>query len=186
MSMTGFELKEVLRAIRFASEAHRDHRRKGETAAPYINHPIAVAEQLAAAGLADDPELLMAAVLHDVIEDTDTTPADMEKAFGPRVTGIVLEVSDDKALAPETRKLKVVEGIAKKSREARLVKLSDLIANFHDVIHHPPNWDVPRKRGYLEWGRAVVNNLRGTHEGLEGRFNQLAESLEQEVSGLEA
>ncbi len=164
----------LLHAIRFAAEHHRDDRRKGATAAPYINHPIVVAEQLAAHGLGDDVELLMAAVLHDVIEDTDAEFEDVSAAFGPRVARIVQEVSDDKSIEKEARRQLVVDTIAEKSRAARLVKLSDLIANVHDVVHHPPQWSQERKIRYLDWAGKIATQVVGTHPGLEAA---LAEEL---------
>lgn len=167
------DMGDLFRALHFAAEQHRDHRRKGQTAAPYINHPITVAEQLAAEGLADDLELLMAAVLHDVIEDTETTPEELERLFGGRVTRIVLEVTDDKSLRWEERKAIVVRELPGKSHEARLLKVSDLIANIHDVIHHPPNWSAERKLRYLDWAGQVVRGIRGVHAGLERRFDDL-------------
>jgi guanosine-3',5'-bis(diphosphate) 3'-pyrophosphohydrolase len=163
----------LLRAIRFAAERHRDDRRKGTVAAPYINHPIAVAEQLAAAGCGEDTELLMAAVLHDVVEDTDVTPEALAAAFGPRVAGIVAEVTDDTAQPRRERREHVVRTIAGRSREARLVKLSDLIANVYDVIHAPPPWSDERKQEYLDWCEAVARELRGTHPPLERRLADL-------------
>ncbi|MCZ6533731.1 MAG: HD domain-containing protein [SAR324 cluster bacterium] len=172
---------ELLRAISFAAEKHRDHRRKGAIAAPYINHPITVAQQLAEAGCEHDTDLLMAAVLHDVIEDTDSTEEELQALFGTRVAGIVMEVTDDKALRSSERKALVVKHIAGKSREARLLKLSDLIANVYDVIHHPPNWQPERKRNYFDWGERVVNAMRGIHPALERRF---AELLDEARRGL--
>ena len=164
----------LLEAIRFASEKHRDHRRKGNTAAPYINHPIAVADQLAANGCAGDTGLLMAALLHDVVEDTDTTHEELVETFGERVAGIVREVTDDKSLNRRDIKEAAVRTIAGKSREARLLKLSDLIANVTDLIHHPPDWSVERKRAYIGWAETVVAGLQGTHAELEAHFAQLA------------
>jgi guanosine-3',5'-bis(diphosphate) 3'-pyrophosphohydrolase len=166
-------VSDLLRAIHFAAEKHRDHRRKGTVAAPYINHPIAVAEQLAAAGFQDDTGLLMAAVLHDVVEDTDTTKEELARDFGARVAAIVMEVTDDKSLRRSERRERVVRTIAGKSREARLLKLSDLIANVHDVIHHPPHWTDEQKRDYLAWGEDVAGAISGTHAGLEARLAKL-------------
>ena len=163
----------LLHAIRFAAEQHRDHRRKGEIGAPYINHPIAVAEQLARAGLDHHTDLLIAAVLHDVIEDTETEPEEMEAEFGTVVTNYVMEVSDDQSLEARDRKRIVVEKIGNKSLEARLIKLSDLIANVHDVVHHPPDWEEKRKGWYFDWCQAVVDEIRGTHPVLEAEFDQL-------------
>lgn len=165
----------LLQAIRFAAEQHRDDRRKGATGAPYINHPITVAEQLASAGLGEDTELLMAAVLHDVVEDTGATGEQLERLFGPAVAAIVLEVSDDKSLEKGQRKRLVIETIGQKSRQARLIKLSDLIANVYDILHHPPPWSRARKLEYLTWAHRVSEAMRGTHPELERRLLDLIE-----------
>lgn len=163
----------LLRAIRFASEQHRDHRRKGVTAAPYINHPIAVAEQLARAGFGEDTDLLMAAVLHDVVEDTVATEQDLAELFGEGVTGIVMEVTDDKRLEEKERKRQAVRTIAGKSRKAQLLKLSDLIANVYDVIHTPPNWSRGRKERYLDWCEQVAGEMGGVHPVMERHLSKL-------------
>ncbi len=173
----------LLRAMRFAAEKHRDHRRKGETAAPYINHPIAVAQQLAEAGLENDVELLMAAVLHDVVEDTDATGEEVRALFGERVAEIVMEVTDDKTLPDERRKQLAVKHIAGKSGAAQLLKLSDLIANIYDVIHHPPNWSAERKNRYFDWSERVVKAIRGVHPDLEARFAELLAEGRRQISG---
>ncbi len=173
----------LLEAIRFASEKHRDHRRKGNTAAPYINHPIAVADQLAANGCAEDTGLLMAALLHDVVEDTDTTHEELLGIFGERVAGIVKEVTDDKSLSRRDIKEAAVRTIAGKSREALLLKLSDLIANVTDLIHHPPDWPMERRRAYVGWAETVVAGLQGTHAGLESQFARLSGEARARLAG---
>ncbi|MFI5400631.1 MAG: HD domain-containing protein [SAR324 cluster bacterium] len=170
MNPSATDARRLLGAVRFAAERHRDGRRKGETAAPYINHPIAVADQLAAHGLGEDVELLMGALLHDVIEDTDATYDDVQRQFGARVAGMVQDVTDDKSLEKEARRRLVVDTIALKSREARLIKLSDLIANVHDVIHTPPRWSHERKLNYLRWAEGVASAISGTHAGLESEL----------------
>ncbi|HEX7927645.1 MAG TPA: HD domain-containing protein [bacterium] len=171
----------LLHAIRFAAEQHRDDRRKGAISAPYINHPITVAEQLAAVGLGDDTDLLISAVLHDVVEDTGATGEQLERMFGPEVAAVVLEVSDDKSLEKNERKRLVVETIGQKSRTARLVKLSDLIANVYDVIHHPPPWTRERKLTYLTWADSCAKAMRGTHPELERKLVDLIEDGRQRL-----
>ena len=183
MTQATASVSRLLDAIRFAAEKHRDDRRKGAIAAPYINHPIAVAEQLAASGIDGDTELLMAAVLHDVVEDTDATGEGLRARFGERVARMVMDVTDDKTLPRRERKALVVRSIAGKSREARLIKLSDLIANVHDLIHHPPHWTDTQKRDYLDWGEAVVEALRGTHSLLEQRFAKLVWQARARLDG---
>jgi len=160
-------------ALRFAADRHRDGRRKGQTAAPYINHPIIVAEQLAAAGRGEDIDLLIAALLHDVVEDTGTSAEELRRRFGDRVTDIVLELTDDKSLDWRERKRLVVQHVSRLSREAQWIKLSDLSANIADLIHHPPNWADERKRGYLMWAEAVVNAMSAPEPALERRFREL-------------
>jgi (p)ppGpp synthase/HD superfamily hydrolase len=94
----------ILSALHFAAEKHRDQRRKGAEASPYINHPIEVAEVIARRGGVTDPVVLQAAILHDTLEDTRTTHAELESVFGREVADVVLEVTDDKALPSEERK----------------------------------------------------------------------------------
>src|ERR1041384_6704850 len=94
----------LLNALRFAAEKHNDQRRKDAKASPYINHPIQVAEILWRVGDVRDTTLLVASLLHDTIEDTGTTPAEIKASFGEDVLALVLEVTDDKSLPKEVRK----------------------------------------------------------------------------------
>jgi guanosine-3',5'-bis(diphosphate) 3'-pyrophosphohydrolase len=156
------ELALLLRALAFAAHKHRDQRRKDADASPYINHPIALADVLVNEGGVTDIEVLCAALLHDTVEDTDTTPEELERAFGPRVAGIVAEVTDDKALDKAERKRLQIEHASGLSREAKLVKLADKICNLRDVAERPPaGWDLARRREYFEWAKRVVDGLRG-------------------------
>src|SRR3954462_1956275 len=98
------ELALLLKALAFAAHKHRDQRRKDAEASPYINHPIALADVLVNEGGVTDVEVLVAALLHDTVEDTATTPEELERAFGPRVARIVAEVTDDTALPKAERK----------------------------------------------------------------------------------
>ena len=90
----------ILRAIDFAARKHRDQRRKDQEASPYINHPISVSLMLAEIGGIADAEVLAAAILHDTLEDTDTTPEELVQAFGMRVRKLVEEVTDDNTQPP--------------------------------------------------------------------------------------
>ena len=94
----------LLKAVHFAADKHRSQRRKDVEASPYINHPIEVAELLARVGGATDLVLLQAAVLHDTIEDTKTSPEELEAVFGLEVRRVVEEVTDDKRLPKAERK----------------------------------------------------------------------------------
>src|SRR3970040_28561 len=117
------ELALLLKALAFAPHKHRDQRRKDAQASPYINHPIALADVLMNEGGVTDVEVLCAALLHDTVEDTDTTHEELSNALGSRIARIVAEVTDDKALSRAERKRLQVEHAGKLSSEAKLVKL---------------------------------------------------------------
>jgi guanosine-3',5'-bis(diphosphate) 3'-pyrophosphohydrolase len=165
-------ISRVLSAATFAAERHRDQRRKGKDASPYINHPLALASLLAERG-ERDATLLMAALLHDTVEDTATTFEDIEHAFGTEVADIVREVTDDKTLPRADRKRLQIEHAAFLSRRAMLVKLADKICNLRDVVVSPPaDWSLQRKREYFDWAKAVVDRMRGVHPDLEAVFDR--------------
>ena len=162
----------LLRALAFAAEKHRDQRRKGAGASPYINHPIAVASVLAEAGETDEATLI-AAVLHDTVEDTATTPAELEERFGTVVAGLVGEVTDDKSLPSAERKRRQIEHAAHASPRAKRIKLADKICNIRDVMSDPPaNWSLARRREYLDWAERVVAGCRGFNGALESMFDR--------------
>jgi guanosine-3',5'-bis(diphosphate) 3'-pyrophosphohydrolase len=162
----------VLQALAFAADKHRDQRRKDAAASPYINHPIALANVLVREGEVVEPAVLAAALLHDTVEDTQTTRAELVAAFGPAIASIVEEVTDDKSLPKAERKRLQVEHAATMSREAKLVKLADKICNLRDMAEHPPaKWDLVRRREYFEWAKAVIDRLRGVHPKLEALFD---------------
>jgi len=172
---------DLLRAALFAAERHSTQRRKDEAASPYINHPLAVAEVMARHGVSD-PVALQAALLHDTIEDTEATAADLEREFGPEVVGVVLEVSDDKSLPKEERKRLQVEHAPKLSERAKLVKLGDKICNVVDVASNPPaGWSVERRTEYLDWTEAVVEGCRGVNPGLEAHYDLVLEKARAAV-----
>ena len=163
-----------IKAAAFASEKHRNQRRKDADAAPYINHPIALANVLANEGGVVDSTILCAAVLHDTIEDTKTTPDELRQLFGDKVTSIVLEVTDDKSLPKPMRKQLQIDHAPHISHEAKLVKLADKICNLRDIINSPPaNWPQARKQDYFDWAAKVVAGVRGHNVALEAIFEQL-------------
>lgn len=164
----------LIKAVAFAAEKHRTQRRKDADASPYINHPIALANVLANEGGVTDVTVLSAAILHDTIEDTNTTSDELVTLFGAKVAGVVLEVTDDKTLDKATRKQRQIEHAPHVSAEAKLVKLADKICNLRDILASPPaNWPPERKQAYFDWASQVVAGVRGTHSGLEAVFDGL-------------
>lgn len=164
----------VISAAVFAAERHRDQRRKDAEASPYINHPLALADVLVREGAVEDPITIAAALLHDTIEDTQTSLDELRTRFGMRVASVVAEVTDDKSLPKEERKRLQVSKAASKSDAAKLVKLADKICNLRDIIASPPApWSSERKLAYFIWARDVVAGLRGVNRQLESAFDEV-------------
>jgi len=165
---------DLIRAVAFAAEKHKNQRRKDAHASPYINHPIALANVLANEGGVSDLNVLIAALLHDTIEDTETTEAELMNEFGPKIASIVMEVSDDKSLPKAERKAKQIEHAAHSSPEAKLVKIADKICNLRDMLASPPSdWSLDRKVDYFTWANQVVLKLRGVNERLDNAFDEV-------------
>ena len=164
---------QILAAASFAADKHRSQKRKGSDGQPYINHPLEVASLLANVGKIDDADVIVAALLHDTVEDCGVTYEEIEGKFGKTVADYVLEVTDDKSLPKADRKRLQIEHAPHLSHGAKQVKLADKISNIRDVSKNPPaDWSVERRREYVEWGEKVVAGLRGANEDLERLFDE--------------
>jgi guanosine-3',5'-bis(diphosphate) 3'-pyrophosphohydrolase len=160
------DLALILGAAAFAAEKHQDQRRKNGDV-PYINHPLAVARSLVEEAGVRDPVVLAAAILHDTLEDTDTTGQELERAFGAAVAGIVRDVTDDHRLPKAERKQRQVAHARELGTAARLVKLADKLHNLRDLAQAPPpTWDAARVQGYFCWAHEVVQALGPVNEPL--------------------
>lgn len=169
------DLCSLLRAASFAAQKHTGHQRKGSDGQPYINHPLEVASILANAGGVTDLDVLIAALLHDTVEDSGVTPEELTELFGETVGSYVAEVTDDKSLPKAERKLRQVEHAPHLSFGAKLIKLGDKISNIVDITNNPPSgWDTQRRLEYVQWGEDVVAGLRGASPSLERLFDEVA------------
>lgn len=163
----------LLKALHFAADLHKDGKRKGKAGEPYVNHVIEVAELLARVGGVEDVVILQAAILHDVVEDTEASFEDIERGFGSEVRRIVEEVTDDKALPKEARKRLQIEKASGLSPAAKMVKIADKISNVCAVIHSPPSeWSDERRLEYLDWSASVVAGCRGCNARLESYYDR--------------
>ncbi len=171
--MTEQDLKLLLKALTFAAYKHKDQRRKDVEASPYINHPISLANIICNEGHVVDIDVICGALLHDTVEDTQTTPDELEAEFGRAIRDIVMEVTDDKNLSKEERKRLQIEHAAHSSDKAKLVKLADKISNLRDILDNPPpDWSLERRQAYFDWANAVIDQLRGVHSRLETIFDE--------------
>jgi len=162
-------LATILRAAHFAARAHAAQRRKGEAGEPYVNHLLEVADLLATHGA--PPEAILAGLLHDTIEDTDVTEAELTAEFGAAVAAIVLEATDDKSLPKEIRKAHQVRNAPDKSPEAKQVKLADKISNLRAIVAAPPaGWNHARRVEYVGWAGRVAAGLTGVNPALDALF----------------
>jgi guanosine-3',5'-bis(diphosphate) 3'-pyrophosphohydrolase len=160
MELDQAAFSDFVRALAFASRKHSQQRRKDADASPYINHPIALASILAVEAGIHDRDTLCAALLHDTIEDTDTSVEELVEMFGGPVAALVQEVTDDRRLPKAERKLRQVGHAAQLSPKARLVKLADKIANLRDVADSPPvDWSLERRQEYFDWAKQVVDRI---------------------------
>jgi GTP diphosphokinase / guanosine-3',5'-bis(diphosphate) 3'-diphosphatase len=172
----------VLQAADAAARWHVHQRRKGKAEEPYINHLLEVASLVAEATEGKDSELVIAALLHDAIEDQEVPAETISEAFGPGVAEIILEVTDDKSLPKGERKEKQVHTAPNKSRRAKVLKLADKTSNLRAITATPPpDWSVKRRLDYVAWARRVVVGLRGANPWLEERFDEAAKSAEESV-----
>jgi guanosine-3',5'-bis(diphosphate) 3'-pyrophosphohydrolase len=170
----------ILKALEFAAGRHRTQLRKGLDKTPYINHPIQVANLLANRAGETDPVLLVAAILHDVIEDTvdsvkerDELITIISEKFGEEILALTLEVTDDKTLDKKERKRLQVVNAQHKSDNAKKLKIADKIMNLLDITENPPaDWDLRRISDYFDWSENVVSGLRGVNTKLEYMFDE--------------
>ena len=170
--MTNIQL--LMSALSIAAQQHNGQKRKDLAGSPYINHPIAVASLLAGVGNVQDPEVLTAALLHDVAEDTDMTLQEISVIFGHSIAHLVAECTDDKSLPKEERKRLQIEHAPHKSIGAKLIKIADKISNCRDIVS--ATWETQRKLEYLDWSVKVVAGLRGVNEDLDALFDDVVAS----------
>lgn len=177
--------RQILAAARFAAERHAAQRRKGHTAEPYVNHLLEVAELLARMMDELDTNLIVAALLHDTIEDVDVTRAEIAERFGEDVASLVAEVSDDKSQPKEIRKAQQIEKAAAKSPRAQALSAADKIANVRSIASSPPaNWSFERRVEYVRWARQVVGRYGHLSGRLAGEFQRVSAKLQEwEKSG---
>jgi len=166
---------QIVRALDFAAWAHSAQRRKGGAREPYVNHLTEVARLVAQATGGNDDKLIIAALLHDVLEDQSmhVSYEMLVENFGKRVAKIVREVTDDKSLPKDERKRLQVVHAPHLSRRAKILKIADKSANLNSILQTPPHdWSATRKRKYFAWAAEVVGGCRGVNAWIEAVFDE--------------
>ena len=172
----------VLKAADAAARWHAHQKRKGAAQEPYINHLLEVASLVAEGTHGADPKLVVAALLHDAIEDQEVPREMIARAFGEDVANLVEECTDDKSLEKQERKRLQVKNAPTKSERAKVIKLADKTSNLRAIsASPPPDWSVKRRLAYVSWAREVAAGLRGTNKWLETQFDLAADGAERSV-----
>ena len=167
------DLQLLTKALVFAAHKHKDQRRKDVETSPYINHPIALVDVLVNDGGITDIATICAALLHDTVEDTKTTPGELSTEFGDEIASIVMEVTDNKSMSPEARKQAQVDHAPHLSKKASAIKLADKINNLCDMVNSPPHdWKVERLQRYFDWAKLVIDGLPDDWPELKAVFDQ--------------
>lgn len=177
------DLSLILEACFFAAIKHDGQIRKDQSGSPYITHPLMVSRDIYQIGGVRDTNILIAAILHDTIEDTGTKPVEILESFGKVVLDIVLEVTDDKSLPKEERKRLQVVHAPEKTYPARIIKWGDKISNCRDILNSPPmDWPLQRRQNYFQWSADVLHKMRGTNASLEAAFDKIVERAEIQLN----
>ena len=167
----------ILKAAEFAAHKHRTQRRKGAGQRPYIGHCIEVARLIADVGKVEDSNVLAAALLHDTVEDTDTTRDEIRKEFGSVIDELVAEVTDDKSLDSPVRKEAQVTHAPHLTEGAKVIKLADKISNVREIGVDPPEtWPLKRRQEYFDWAERVVAAIGRVNPSLEELFARTLET----------
>jgi guanosine-3',5'-bis(diphosphate) 3'-pyrophosphohydrolase len=159
----------IRRASQYAARQHKGQFR-GDGKTPYITHPLGVAKILHEAGIYDD-DTILAAILHDTIEDTGTTKKDIANLFGERVANFVHEVTNDPAHDKAQTKFVQITESKTRSIQANMVKVADKTYNLRDMTASPPNWTREKKIAKTEHARQVVNAMPFVPKRLRAMFD---------------
>ena len=182
------DMVSVLHAAHTAAQWHATQKRKGAAGEPYINHLLEVAAMVAEATGGKDPALVIAALLHDAIEDQKIPRETIAEKFGENVASLVAEVTDDKSLPkPERKRLQIVNA-PKMLARAKLLKLADKTSNLNSLANSPPShWPAQRRAEYVVWSKQVVAALGdGIEPVLMEKFTRAVGRAEQAARHIQA
>ena len=178
-------LAKVMDAAVYAAVKHQYQRRAGYGQLPYMNHLLKVTEALIRVGEERDEALLLAAVLHDVLEDTDATHEELAQRFGREAADIVQELTDDMSIPYMERKWLQVEKASQLSEKARKIRIVDKITNIRDILTYPLDWPLEKKQNYLSNSIQVVARIRGGNPRLEAWFDETVEWAENRLKEMQ-
>lgn len=151
------------RALIFAGRAHKGQKRKGNSGAAYITHPMGVHDILAHEAGVKDEVVLNAALLHDTIEDTPVTKDDIRAQFGADVAEVVNDVSRPEGVSKEA----MIRNLAHKGERTKILKVADRIANLREMVSNDPGWPVEKRQAYIRESELLMEIAKGVHPRLD-------------------
>ena len=169
--------EKLLAAVRLAVEAHDGQKRKG-SGAPYVLHPLRVASLVSGASVAEPQAheaMILAAVLHDTLEDTAIDAEELRKRFGEDVAALVEHLTQDKSKPRDERRRGMIEHCGAMPRKAQTIKLADRLDNLREIENMPQDF-VER---YCGEARQMLEQMRGACPELEREILGIVESCEK-------
>jgi guanosine-3',5'-bis(diphosphate) 3'-pyrophosphohydrolase len=189
---------QLLSGFLFAVVKHKDQTRNNAQNHPYMVHPIRVAQIITMlSDQGENVDLLLAAILHDTVEDTSATLEEIDTMFGTKVSRLVEEHTDDKTLEKLERKRLQIENAPRLSAEAKILVLADKIANLEDLLVYPNGAGMPlthtveKVQTYVAWAKQVCDAVEeGATDGasrgaLQARVRELCGGTFQYMDGTE-
>jgi len=176
----------VFSAIDFAAHAHTGQFRCDKAKSPFVNHLLSVLNILSNEGNVVNSSILTASVLHDYLEDCCGKKNQISikegcdrlfKNFGPTVTELVMEVTDEPGLTKEKRREKQIMKIPHLSYGAKIIKLGDKLSNLRDILINPPNWSEEACKQYIIFSTKVVEQINGNNIVLESKLKNVITDL---------
>ncbi|KAM3718084.1 Guanosine-3',5'-bis(diphosphate) 3'-pyrophosphohydrolase MESH1 [Dirofilaria immitis] len=162
----------IIKAVDLAARRHRQQRRKDAIQTPYVNHPIGVAYILTNEGQITDTATIIAAILHDIVEDTKTTDKEIRETFGDEVADIVKECTVVKSVKREIRMKSQLQKASELSHKAKLVQLADKLYNIRDIERCIPfGWTKQNVTEYVLFAKNLLSSIRGIHGPLENALD---------------
>jgi hypothetical protein len=150
------------KALLLASKAHSQQRRKSDNS-PYVEHLIEVMDLLANIGKINDEDIIIAGILHDIIEDSKVSESDLKINFGSRVSSMVTALTDDKTQPLLNRRNRTLKKLSAAPSSVKIIKLADACANASSI---PATWAEDRLAEYFIWLDQVAQQCRGANEAL--------------------
>ncbi|MFZ0564821.1 MAG: HD domain-containing protein [Chlamydiales bacterium] len=173
-----FDIEILIFALLYRAEKHHAQALK---TTPHIIHPIEVCSILWDIGKVRNSNILVSAILHDVLEDTFTTEEEIQKSFERRICETVKEVTNDPASSLDENMQHHINHIPLMSQDARLIMLADQISTLANLRGASPS-EGTKIDAYFAWGKKLLIALKGTHTGLEVVLQKEIEHHQQHLN----